>query len=96
MSETSHKENDVLQVLEPISRDGIFPQSVFVPPQIQEWFQQLLTKRNQLLNHVSDEDLDDVYQPNIYNLIWSVSNGKGGVAWLPPTPTVPKQSGKKE
>ena len=61
MSETNHKENDVLQVLEPISRDGIFPQSVFVPPQIQEWFQQLLTKRNQLLNHVSDEDLDDVY-----------------------------------
>ena len=49
MSETSHKENDVLQVLEPISRDGIFPQSVFVPPQIQEWFHQLLNTRKQLL-----------------------------------------------
>ena len=66
-----------------------------MPPQIQEWFHQLLTKRQQPLNSLPDEDLDDVYQPNIYNLIWSVSNGKGGVAWSPPT-TAPKQSGKKE
>ena len=94
MSETRSKENDVLQVLEPISRDGIFPQSVFVPPQIQEWFQRLITKRNQLLNSLPDEDLDDAYSPNIYNLIWTVSKGKGGVAWSPPTPPVPKQSGK--
>jgi hypothetical protein len=94
MSETRSKETDVLQVLEPISRDGIFPEGVFVPPQIQEWFQQLLNTRKQLLNHVSDDDLNDVYQPNVYNLIWSITNGKGGVAWSPPTPPVPKQSGK--
>ncbi len=59
-----------------------------------EWFQQLLNTRNQLLNSLPDEDLDDAYSPNIYNLIWSVSNGKGGVAWSPPAPPVPKQSGK--
>ncbi len=93
MSETRSKETDVLQVLEPISRDGIFPEGVFVPPQIREWFQQLITKRKQLLNSLPDEDLDDAYSPNIYNLIWSVSSGEGGVAWSPPTPPVP-QSGK--
>ncbi len=85
LSETDYKESRVLNILEPISRDLQFPRMVFVPPMVQEWFQQLVKTRKRLMNQLSDDDLNGAFEPNIYNLIWTITNGKGGTEWNEPT-----------
>ena len=81
LSDTDHKEPDVLNILEPISKDGLYPPKLFVPPLVREFFQELIAKRERLHDELKDTELGKHFVPSIYNLIWSISKGKGGTEW---------------
>ena len=85
LSETNQKESDVLNVLEPCSRDLRFPPKVFVPPQVQQWFQELMKTRKRLVDQLPDDALSKPFVPSVYNLIWTITGGKGGTEWNEPT-----------
>ena len=85
LSDTDHKEPDVLNIMEPISKDGLYPPKLFVPPLVLEWFQKMMKTRKRLMDQLSDDELDGATQPTIFNLIWIISKGQGGDEWNDPT-----------
>jgi hypothetical protein len=81
LSDTDHKEHDVLNILEPISKDGQFPPKVFVPPLVRDFFQDFVDERERIHHELSDNEIEKHLVSNIYNLIWSISGGKSGTEW---------------
>jgi len=91
LSGTDQKEKNVLNILEPISRDGVFPQKVFVPPMISGWFQKMMKTRRILIDQLSDEELETTSEPSMLDLIWTISGGKGGTEWDDSPTTIKKE-----
>ena len=81
LSDTDFKEKDILNILEPISRDGVFPPKVFVPPLVRDFFQDFVDERERIHHELSDNEIEKHLVSNIYNLIWSISGGKNGTEW---------------
>jgi len=81
LSGTDQKEKNVLNILEPISHDGVFPPKVFVPLMISGWFQDMIKTRRRLIDQLTDEELETTSEPSMLDLIWTISGGKGGTEW---------------